>query len=233
MQVLTATFEELNSKMTELVEVNQQVTQKLTDELNRFKITKSTLSDLGKKFNYLRLNEEENKILDPLFSYIRLVGDLFNEVVYNPELFDSLDYEAFSVNKKDHSLSEDEINKLYTLAVISIANAKKNQVLIEESCKDDNLEIMAKTIEEKRHELENQMKELTETLTQLELKPRDEAAIDKIKTIDLVKMAKNSSELQQVLRMGLITNAASYTVFKSISEMVKVQNDLLSAKELA
>lgn len=64
---------------------------------------------------------------------------------------------------------------------ISIANAKKNQALIEDCLDDLDLEKMAQEVKVKRMELANQMKELTELIIEFESKPRDEEAIEKIK----------------------------------------------------
>lgn len=108
------------------------------------------------------------------------------------------------------------------------SNAKKNQVLIQNSLEDPDLEEMMENIEEKRRELKKQIKELTEIIIQLESKPRDEEAIERIKSTNLEEMAKISGEISETIRSDLNMSDSFVTIYKAMNDMATTQKNLLS-----
>lgn len=212
-----------------LKEINGEVKQKIPDELNRIELTKQ-VTDMKKKIRYLNLTYEEFDVMDPIVDYVDFVCDIYEKAVTKLELFDALKYEQFINITEDHNLSEDQMESMNELLDTSIANAETNKKLIEESFGNEDFEKMAETVETKRKDLEIQIKEFIETIAELQLQPRDEEAIDKVRDTNLVEISKISGEMYEFIDEEYEKpNNTLLTVCSASKEMADTQKALIEA----
>lgn len=221
-------LEEMKSKMVSLKEMNNKIRQKIIGELD-LTITNQFFWKLDKKIDYLNLSQEEGNKFDPMIAYMLFVSGTYNKLIKKPKIFDQFSYDKFLTSIANHKTSQDQMEILNTMLKKSIANAKKNQALIENSLKDPDLDKIAQEVEMKRMQLESEMKELTESITELELKPRDEEAIEKIKSTNVMEIIKISGELNDKIPAELNTNKAFLEINDAINDMVDTQKDLISS----